>query len=475
MSSFEGKVAVITGAGSGIGRALALNLSEKRAKLALSDVDTDGLAKTVRLAQALGAQVKSDRLDVAEREAVLAHADAVVAHFGTVHQVYNNAGIAYNGNVDKSEFKDIERIIDVDFWGVVNGTKAFLPHVIASGDGHIVNISSLFGLIAVPGQSAYNAAKFAVRGFTEALRQEMLVARHPSVTRVKPGDHVVCSFIPNCGTCRYCCTGRQNLCDMGATILEGCMPDGSFRFHSQGTDFGAMCMLGTFAERATVSQHSVVKVDDWLPLETAVLVGCGVPSGWGTAVNAGNLRAGDTAVIYGVGGLGINAVQGATAAGCKYVVVVDPVAFKRETALKFGATHAFADAASAAAKVDELTWGQGADAALILVGTVDDEVVSAATAVIGKGGTVVITGLADPAKLTVHVSGTDLTLHEKTIKGSLFGSCNPQYDIVRLLRLYDAGQLMLDELVTTTYNLEQVNQGYQDLRDGKNIRGVIVH
>lgn len=295
------------------------------------------------------------------------------------------------------------------------------------------------------------------------------------VTRVKPGDHVVCSFIPNCGTCRYCCTGRQNLCDMGATILEGCMPDGSFRFHSQGTDFGAMCMLGTFAERATVSQHSVVKVDDWLPLETAVLVGCGVPSGWGTAVNAGNLRAGDTAVIYGVGGLGINAVQGATAAGCKYVVVVDPVAFKRETALKFGATHAFADAASAAAKVDELTWGQGADAALILVGTVDDEVVSAATAVIGKGGTVVITGLADPAKLTVHVSGTDLTLHEKTIKGSLFGSCNPQYDIVRLLRLYDAGQLMLDELVTTTYNLEQVNQGYQDLRDGKNIRGVIVH
>lgn len=92
------------------------------------------------------------------------------------------------------------------------------------------------------------------------------------VTRVKPGDHVVCSFIPNCGTCRYCCTGRQNLCDMGATILEGCMPDGSFRFHSQGTDFGAMCMLGTFAERATVSQHSVVKVDDWLPLETAVLV-----------------------------------------------------------------------------------------------------------------------------------------------------------------------------------------------------------
>ncbi len=188
MSSFEGKVAVITGAGSGIGRALALNLANKGAKLALSDIDTDGLAETVRQAQAFGAHMKSDRLNVAEREAVLAYADDVVAYFGQVNQVYNNAGIAYNGNVEQSEFKDIERIVDVDFWGVVNGTKAFLPHLVASGDGHVVNISSLFGLIAVPGQSAYNAAKFAVRGFTEALRQEMLIAKHPvKVTCVHPG------------------------------------------------------------------------------------------------------------------------------------------------------------------------------------------------------------------------------------------------------------------------------------------------
>ena len=188
MNPFEAKVAVITGAGSGIGRALAVNLAEKGAKLALSDIDTEGLAETVSQAEALGADVKSDRLNVAEREAVLEYAEAVVAHFGEVHQVYNNAGIAYNGDVENSEFKDIERIIDVDFWGVVNGTKAFLPHVIASGDGHIINISSLFGLIAVPGQSAYNAAKFAVRGFTEALHQEMLVAKHPvKVTCVHPG------------------------------------------------------------------------------------------------------------------------------------------------------------------------------------------------------------------------------------------------------------------------------------------------
>ncbi|NBE51858.1 NDMA-dependent alcohol dehydrogenase [Streptomyces boluensis] len=297
----------------------------------------------------------------------------------------------------------------------------------------------------------------------------------PGVTKVKPGDHVVCSFIPNCGTCRYCSTGRQNLCDMGATILEGHMPDGTFRFHQGDTDFGAMCMLGTFAQHATISQHSVVKVDEDIPLETAVLVGCGVPSGWGTATHAGDIRAGDTTVIYGVGGLGINSVQGAKVAGAKHVIAVDPLEFKRETALKLGATHAFATAQEAHDAVAELTRGQGADQALILVGTVDEDVVSAAFDVIGKGGTVVVTGLADPAKATIHVSGAVLTLWEKTIKGSLFGSGNPQYDITKMLGLYQSGHLKLDELITQKYRLEDVNQGYQDLIDGKNIRGVIVH
>ncbi len=188
MQGFAGKVAVVTGAGSGIGQALAIELARSGAKLAISDVDTEGLAATEERLAAIGAPVKADRLDVTEREAFAIYADAVAEHFGRVNQIYNNAGIAFAGDVEASQFKDIERVMDVDFWGVVNGTKLFLPHLIASGDGHVINISSVFGLFSVPGQAAYNAAKFAVRGFTEALRQEMMVAGHAvKVTTVHPG------------------------------------------------------------------------------------------------------------------------------------------------------------------------------------------------------------------------------------------------------------------------------------------------
>lgn len=188
MQGFAGKVAVVTGAGSGIGQALAIELARSGAKVAISDVNTEGLAETEERIKAIGAPVKADRLDVTEREAFELYADAVVAHFGTVNQIYNNAGIAFAGDIEVSQFKDIERVMDVDFWGVVNGTKVFLPHLIASGDGHVINVSSVFGLFSVPGQAAYNAAKFAVRGFTEALRQEMQVAGHPvKVTTVHPG------------------------------------------------------------------------------------------------------------------------------------------------------------------------------------------------------------------------------------------------------------------------------------------------
>ena len=188
MQGFAGKVAVVTGAGSGIGQALAIELGRSGASVAISDVDAEGLKATEDRLAAIGAKVKSDRLDVTERERFLLYADEVKEHFGKVNQIYNNAGIAFTGDIEISPFKDIERVMDVDYWGVVNGTKAFLPHLIASGDGHVVNISSVFGLFAVPGQAAYNSAKFAVRGFTEALRMEMILAKQPvKVTTVHPG------------------------------------------------------------------------------------------------------------------------------------------------------------------------------------------------------------------------------------------------------------------------------------------------
>jgi NAD(P)-dependent dehydrogenase (short-subunit alcohol dehydrogenase family) len=188
MKHFTGKVAVITGAGSGIGRALALELAGRGARLALSDVDFARVSETAALCDKAGADARAYELDVADRQAVLDHADEVAGEFGAVNLVVNNAGVALTASVEDMAWKDLDWVMDIDFWGVVNGTKAFLPHLIASGDGHVVNVSSVFGFMGIPTQSAYNAAKFAVRGFTESLRQEMIMARRPvKVSCVHPG------------------------------------------------------------------------------------------------------------------------------------------------------------------------------------------------------------------------------------------------------------------------------------------------
>ena len=298
----------------------------------------------------------------------------------------------------------------------------------------------------------------------------------PGVTRVKKGDHVVCSFIPSCGRCRFCSTGQQNLCDMGATILEGLMPDGTFRFHLDGEELGGLCMLGTFSQWAVISEYSCVAVDKDLPLEKAVLVGCGVPTGWGSAVYAAGVRPGETVVIYGIGGIGINAVQGARHAGAKNVVAVDPLANKREKAEELGATHS----APTAEEAQQLVWeqlapGVGADNAIVTVGVVKEDVVESAFNMVRKGGTVTVTGLGNLMEKTIHLNGAILTLYQKRVQGTLFGSANPIYDIKKMLDLYRTGDIKLDELITKTYRLEDINAGYQDLLDGNNIRGVILH
>jgi short-subunit dehydrogenase len=189
VKTLDDKVVVLTGAGSGIGRALALDLARRGSILALSDVDDAGLAETAAQVQKAGVRgVRSDRLDVADRSAFQRYTLDVVEEFGRANVVINNAGVALAGDFIDLEYNDIDWIVGVNFWGVVHGTKELLPHLIASGDGHVVNISSLFGLVSMPGQSMYNATKYAVRGMTEALREEMLIAGHPvGVTVVHPG------------------------------------------------------------------------------------------------------------------------------------------------------------------------------------------------------------------------------------------------------------------------------------------------
>ncbi len=188
MKDFNGKVAVITGAGAGIGRALAIELARNGAQLALSGRNLDSVAETAALCEKEGAKARAYKLDVTDRAAVYAHADEVVADFGKVNIVINNAGVSLTANIEDVSWDDFEWIFNINFWGTAHGTKAFLPHVVASGDGHIANVSSMFGLVACPSQSGYSSSKFAMRAFTDALRQEMIIAGHKvGVSSVHPG------------------------------------------------------------------------------------------------------------------------------------------------------------------------------------------------------------------------------------------------------------------------------------------------
>jgi NDMA-dependent alcohol dehydrogenase len=297
------------------------------------------------------------------------------------------------------------------------------------------------------------------------------------VKSLAEGDHVVFSFLPGCGRCRWCASGLQNLCDLGANLGFGSRLDDptSFRMHLDGQPVGQMSGLGTFSNYTTVDVNSAVKIPSYVPLDKACLLGCGVATGWGSAVNSAEVQVGDTVIVMGVGGIGINAVQGAAHAGASHIVAVDPVAFKRQKAIELGATHAFDNMREATEFARSVTNGQGADSAIVAVGVTTAAHVTKAYWAIRKAGTVVVTGIGNSNELGPKIPLMDLVLNQKRIQGSLFGSCAPSKDIPRLLQLYLDGKLKLDELVTATYTLDQVNEGYADMHDGRLIRGVITY
>jgi S-(hydroxymethyl)glutathione dehydrogenase/alcohol dehydrogenase len=290
------------------------------------------------------------------------------------------------------------------------------------------------------------------------------------------GDHVVFTFLPGCGRCRWCARGMQNLCDLGANMLFGSRftDTTSFRTHlPDGTPVGQMAALGTFAEHTVVDVNSVVKAPKDLPLTSLALLACGVGTGWGSAVYSAGVSVGDTVVVLGVGGIGINAVQGARHAGASNVIAVDPVAFKRQKASEFGATHVCETAAEATELARSLTNGQGADSAIVCAGVTTGEHVGAGYGAIRKAGTLVVTGVGNIMDVGAPIPLGDLTLSHKRIQGSLFGGCSPSVDIPLQIQLYRDGVLKLDELITRRYTLDEIAQGYEDLHAGINIRGVI--
>jgi len=296
----------------------------------------------------------------------------------------------------------------------------------------------------------------------------------PAVERIAVGDHVVLSFIPSCGYCPSCSSGHQNLCDLGAHVAAGRqIGDHTARHHARGQDLGIMCLLGTFAERTVVNEASCVKIHPEIPLQIACLLGCGVVTGWGSAVYAAEVRAGETVVVVGIGGVGSNAVQGAALAGAERIVAVDPIEFKREMAQVFGATHTAASIDEAKELVAEITWGRMADKVIMTMGLGKSELIADAMAMTAKRGRVVLTNVYNDDETLIHMSPGDLIRMEKQLVGALFGSANPRKDIPRLLELWQSGKIKLDELVTRTYPLDDINVGYQDMRDGKNIRGVL--
>jgi NDMA-dependent alcohol dehydrogenase len=298
----------------------------------------------------------------------------------------------------------------------------------------------------------------------------------PGVTHVKPGDHVVLSVSPSCGVCKFCTSGRSRMCDLGANTLTGMMADGTYRYRLNGEPIGGFCLLGTFADRVVVSQTQCVKIPDWFPLDAAALLSCGIPTGWGSAEYVGQVRAGDTVLVLGVGGVGINAVQGAAFLGASHVIAVDTVDWKRDLAVKLGATHQTATIDEAIDLARQLSHGTGADVVIETVGVLTAGIAASALNAVGKGGKLVLTGTADdPTDINFQVPGNQISNNNIEVRGALLGGCSSGYDIPRLARMYSEGHLKIDELITKRYAVEYVAQGYDDVRNGRILRGLVKH
>ena len=292
------------------------------------------------------------------------------------------------------------------------------------------------------------------------------------VTSCKPGDHVILSWIPACGTCRYCVSGHSNLCNLGAGTLAGPMLDGTFRLHKGDADIGQFCYVGTFTEHIVVPDISVIVIDKEYAFNPAVLVGCGVPTGIGAVIHRAKVVPGSTVMIIGCGGIGSNIVQGAALAGARMIIAVDIHDFKLETAKKLGATHTVnATRQDPVTAAMELTWGIGVDYAFEAIAT--PATIAQAVNALGKNGTAVIVGLASALENEIPISPLSMVLYQKTLMGTLYGDSQPRNDVPNLLAMYKAGKVKLDELVTRTYKLDQINEAYADLNAGLLIRGVI--
>jgi S-(hydroxymethyl)glutathione dehydrogenase/alcohol dehydrogenase len=289
------------------------------------------------------------------------------------------------------------------------------------------------------------------------------------------GDHVVFGFIPACGRCPSCADGHSNLCDMGSLTATGMqISDGTARHHAaDGSDLAlGIGSLGTFAHHTVVHEASCIKIEKEIPLDKACLLGCGVVTGWGSAVYAAQVQPGDTVAVVGCGGIGSNAIQGAKLAGARVVAAIDPVEFKREKAMEFGATHTHASIDDALAALPDTTWNRGFDKVIMTCGVGNGDVLGQAFWLGGKRSKIVVTNIHSTTEASIAIPAVFLTVFEKQLIGSLFGSANPRKDIPKLLELYTQGLLDLDGLVTKTYPIEGINEGYADMNSGKNIRGV---